>query len=220
MNSILPERLQNLFGLTPLMSYVFIGLIAFIILTGVFLKVNYFTAFLIFASSFVVSKATNVIANGSDLVLNLFLFLSFFLTARPGIKRFQQEQLVIQNFAFLVCVIQVVVIYLISGLDKLTSQAWRSGDAIFSIVNLEFFFNPLISVSLSETTCLLIAWIVILFELSFAILIWFKKTQDFLLAFGVLFHIGIAILLSLPDFGILMILLYSLFIQYPKKDNS
>jgi hypothetical protein len=127
------------------------------------------------------------------------------------------EQLIIQNFAFLICRVQLVFIYFLSGYNKLSSHAWRSGDAVFSIINLEYFFNPMISVSLSKTEYLLIAWIIILFELSFAFLIWFKKLRPFLLIAGVLFHLGIVFFLSLPDFGIVMILLYSLLIDYPKR---
>jgi hypothetical protein len=53
-----------------------------------------------------------------------------------------------------------------------------------------------------------IAWFTILFELNFAILIWIKEFRGFVLLIGVVFHLAIAIFLSLPDFGLIMLIAY------------
>ncbi len=217
---ILPERLLNsfLFSFNDVVIYVFIGAVVSVLVVSIFLKINYVTSFVVFIISFSISRVTGVVANGSDLVLNLFLFLSIFLCAIPRFKSVAllQRQLIIKNFFFFFCQIQVSLIYLLSGFDKITSEAWRSGEAIFSIINMDFFFNPLISISLDKTECLLIAWVTIFFELGFAFLIWVKKFRMPLLCIGIVFHVAIAFLLSLPDFGLIMILLYSLFIPYEK----
>jgi hypothetical protein len=217
---ILVERLQNSFlsGFNDVVVYVFVGVIIGVLLTSLFLRVNYVSSFLIFAVSFSASRTMAMIANGSDLVLNLFLFLSIFLSVVPRFKKstLAEGQLIIRNFFFLICRVQLALIYLLSGFDKITSEAWRSGDAIFSIINLDFFFSPLISIALSKTEYLLIAWTTIIFELSFAFLIWIRKFRFALLCLGIIFHLGIVFLLSLPDFGIVMILLYSLFIPFER----
>lgn len=210
---------QSKFGVTPsyLNTFLVTGII--FLLAGLILQINYIIGACIFLFSFAFSRVLYPVTNGSDLVLNLYLFLAIFLSIKPTIKNseFQTFQGIIQNFTFLFCKIQLALIYLLSGSDKLMSVAWRSGDAIFSILNLNYYLNPIITMSISETACFLIAWVVILFEISFAFLIWIKKIRPVLITLGVLFHLAIAVLLSLPDFGIVMILLYSLFIQYPKK---
>ncbi len=118
----------------------------------------------------------------------------------------------ISNFVLLLCRIQLALIYLLSGFNKLTSEAWRSGDAIYSIANLEYLNNPALSFHFNESMAMVLAWGVILFELAFPVLIWFRRFRIPVLFLGVCFHIGIIFFLSLPDFGVVMILTYSLFL--------
>jgi uncharacterized membrane protein YphA (DoxX/SURF4 family) len=187
-----------------------------LLLLSLVLKVNYITAALIFWLSLNLSRLAYPFVNGSDYVLNLFLFFSIFLSVTPTFKSetLRTAQYGISNFAFLFCKIQLALIYILSGFDKLTSPAWRSGDAIYSILHLEFFMNPHLTIPESKTLYVVIAWIVILFELSFPVLIWFERLRIYALVAGIIFHIAIIFILSLPDFGLVMILLYSLFIPF------
>jgi len=177
-------------------------------------RVNYFTALLICWLSFCLTRLTGFLASGSEQVLNLFLLLSLFLSQRPVLKTetLRSAQVIISNFAFLLCRIQLALIYAVSGVDKLFSKAWRSGDAVYSIMHLEFFFNPVIPVDLNEWMYKILAWAVILFELSFPILIWYRRFRLPFLILGVIFHLGIFFFLSLPDFGVVMILTYTIFL--------
>jgi hypothetical protein len=111
--------------------------------------------------------------------------------------------------------IQVAIIYLLSGVDKLYSDAWRSGTAIEYMVSLDYLFNPRLEGIFPSIPWLnfLIAWMVILFEVGFAVLIWTKKFRLGLLTAGVLFHLAIIIVLSLVDFGLIMIISYLIFIS-------
>lgn len=185
-------------------------------------KINYVTAGLIFWFSFSLTRFAIPFTNGSDYVLNLFLLLSILLPVTPAFKSegLRNKQLIISNFAFLFCRIQLCLIYVLSGFDKITSPAWRSGDAIYSIVNLELFANPHLSIPDNKSLYLLLAWTVILFELAFPVLIWFKQFRIYALVAGIIFHLVIIFGLSLPDFGLLMILLYSLFIPVRKKGKE
>lgn len=198
---------------------VFLVLILILLLVALVLKLNYITSALIFWFSFNFSAYAYPIVNGSDYVLNLFLFLSIFLSIVPAFRSevLRGKQLVISNFAFLFCKIQLSIIYVLSGFDKLTSTAWRSGDAVYSITNLDLFMNPHLSIPADKTLYFLLAWTIILFELTFPVLIWFKRFRIYALAAGITFHLVIMFVLSLPDFGLLMILLYSLFIPVRGK---
>ncbi len=199
---------------------VFLLLILIVILIALFVRVNYFTSALIFWFSFSLSRLTQPLANGSDQVLNLFLFISIFLSAKPSLPATLKEgQKIISNFAWLLCQLQLVLIYLLSGYDKLMSKAWRSGDAIYSITNLETYSNPWFAITLNKSIFAVIAWWVILFELSFPLLIWFSRFRIPILIIGFLFHMGIIFFLNLPDFGIIMILSYILFIPYQRENK-
>lgn len=195
---------------------VFLIVILILLLGALVLKINYVTSALIFWFSFNLTRFAYPVANGSDYVLNLFLFLSIFLSIIPTFKSetLRNKQSIISNFTFLFCKIQLSLIYVLSGFDKLTSSAWRSGDAIYSIANLEFFFNPHVSIPTGKSLHILLAWIIILFELSFPVLIWFKRSRIYALIAGVIFHLAIIFVLSLPDFGLLMILIYTFFIPF------
>lgn len=192
----------------------FLILILAILLVSLLVRLNYFTSIFIFWLSFCLSRLTQPVANGSDLVLNLFLFYSIFLATNPSFKTSAglDTQRIVSNFTLLACQIHVALIYLLSGYDKLISAAWRSGDAVYSIMNLEFFVNPGLSVSLDRKIFIALAWLIILFELCFPFLVWFKRFRIPVLLAGIIFHLSIIFLLSLPDFGIVMILVYSLFL--------
>jgi hypothetical protein len=193
---------------------IFLTVMSVALLSGLILPINYISSILIFLFSFLLSRSAFPVINGSDLVLNLFLFLSIFLCVRPAPPQFQ---LVISNAAFLLCRMQLGLIYFLSGFDKLMSDAWRSGGAVFSISNLEFFLNPNLHASPGRVLCFLIAWLIILFELSFGLLIWLKKFRWVMLGIGIFFHLIIIFVLSLPDFGVVMLLTYILFIPFSGK---
>ena len=183
-------------------------------------RVNYFTSALIFWLSFSLSRLTQPMSNGSDQVLNLFLFISIFLSERLFLlATLKVGQKIISNSAWLLCQLQLLLIYLLSGYDKLISKSWRSGDAIYAIINLETYSNPWFAMTLNKSIFMAIAWCVILFELSFPLLIGFKRFQVPILISGFLFHMGIIFFLNLPDFGIIMILSYILFIPYRKENK-
>jgi hypothetical protein len=201
---------------------IFLVSILILLSLALILKINYVTAALIFWFSFSLSRFSIPFTNGSDYVLNLFLLLSILLPITPTLKvdALWKNQLIISNFAFLFCRIQLCLIYVLSGFDKLASPAWRSGDAVYSIANQELFINPYLLTPDSKSLYLLLAWTIILFELSFPVLIWFKRFRMYALVAGIIFHIAIIFVLSLPDFGLLMILLYSLFIPVRDKRKT
>jgi hypothetical protein len=190
-----------------------------LLIISVLVQSNNISAILIFWFSVSLSRFMFPILNGSDLVLNLFLLIALFLPARPLLKPWGVvTQETISSIALLFARITLCLIYFLSGYDKLVSSAWRSGAAIHSIINLEHFFNPSFIFSGSKTLFMLIGWSVIIFEISFSLLIWFKKSRVLFLLTGVLFHLGIILLLGLPDFGLVMIICYLVFM--PLKNAS
>lgn len=220
-NSFLGYLLFAPLILTKIHNYLFFLIFLALLIVSLFLKINYWTAIVISWFSISLSRLFLPIINGSDLVLNLFLLIAIFFPDRPKLplKNGEHMQIIVSNIALLIAQLQFALIYLLSGYDKLTSTAWRSGAAIDSINHLKFYHNPFFTFELNETSSLLLSWMVILFELAFAFLIWFKPFRTPLLIAGVLFHLVIFFVLGLFDFALVMIICYGVFLPFKKSES-
>lgn len=155
-------------------------------------------------------------ANGSDLVLFMLALWCIPLATHPvfrspALNLFQKAAF---NTGVLLCQLQVIFIYLVSGYDKVLSEVWRSGVAIDYITHLTSLYNPLFEgwfeVRLVQQ---ILSWLTILFELAFVVLIWVQRTRLMMLAIGVIFHLFIWFVLSLPDFALIMMISYIIFLK-------
>ncbi len=177
-------------------------------------KPNYVVSGFLFWFAFSYYRLHFSVANGSDVVLLVLILLSIGLSAGLVWKKYVGLQRLIFNGTSLLIKIQIAIIYLLSGVDKLYSPAWRSGDAMHYIKSLDYLVNPRFVGLLPDVPWfnLCIGWCVIIFELLFPLLIWNRKTKFWMLSIGVLFHLAIIILLSLIDFGLIMIISYLIFL--------
>jgi hypothetical protein len=200
-----------------------------ILLTALFIRRNYFTAILIAWGTWNLYKIDFLFANGADYILMMLVFFAIPMSSYPRSKNeslfFVQK--VAHNTGLVLCQIQIALVYIISGLDKIQSEVWQTGDAIHYVNHFTALANPHFSPHLlgpGDLVPFLISWFTILFELNFPILIWLKEFRGFILLVGVVFHICIAIFLSLPDFGVIMLIAYIPFLTTKiigrKKDEE
>ncbi len=156
------------------------------------------------------------IQNGSADLMHIQLFFLMFMNENtPSLQdgKWKQFQCTLSNFAFLASQLQVILVYLIAGFSKVGAPNWVEGNALhFVALNEEYsveFFKaiawrfPLLLKGLS--------WAILLFQLSFPVLIWIKRFKSYLLGLGVLLHLSITLLMGIPDFGLIMIVMYLLF---------
>ena len=181
-----------------------------------FLRPNYFTTFLFFWLTFNLYIVYLPFANGADLVLFMLALWCIPIARKPTFK--SETGSIIQktchNAGIILCQLQVIFIYLVSGWDKLASNAWRSGDAIDYVVHLRNLYNPMFGGMFENPgSQMVLSWLTILFELAFVVLVWFKKTRIPILIIGIFFHLFIWIVMSLPDFALTMIISYILFLK-------
>lgn len=150
---------------------------------------------------------------GVDLISTFFLFYFCFASYRPKetLSEFTKSM---GSMAYRLMQIQVCIIYAYSGLDKVKGMPWWHGEALWTVVanaqiaRFDFTYMahfPLVIIALTYMT---LAW-----EIYFPVLVWLKPVRNFVLIFGVLTHIGIAIVINIPFFGMLMILTYILFLD-------
>ena len=159
---------------------VFFAISLALLVVTFFLRPNYFTTILFFWLTFNLYIVYLPFANGADLVLFMLALWCIPIARKPVFK--SETGSIIQktchNAGIVLCQLQVIFIYLVSGWDKLNSSAWRSGDAIDYVVHLRNLYNPMFAGMFEDPGLqMVLSWMTILFELAFVALVWFKKTR-------------------------------------------
>ena len=186
------------------------------------LKPYYVTRLLFFYLTFNLYVINLPIANGSDIVLFMLSFWSILMGRFPSItiQRKTDYQKMIFNLGLVLCQLQIVNVYLVSGLDKLFSETWRSGESLAYITHLDFYYNPVLPEMFeNDSINFILSWCTILFELLFVALVWTKRARLPILAIGVLFNLFVWIVLSIPDFALLMIISFLIFLKDEDYDK-
>lgn len=146
---------------------------------------------------------------GGDYLLNqLLLFLCFIPSTSKII--FTETKTAIYNFGVLAIFAQIFLVYLLSGYSKVIDTDWASGTAIIQISKCNhyslFQINNLL---LSQILC----YVIMVYQLTFPIIIWLKPVKKFILFIGILMHFYIALIMGLVSFGLIMIICYTLFTE-------
>ncbi|HEY3405696.1 MAG TPA: HTTM domain-containing protein [Ohtaekwangia sp.] len=189
---------------------------------SLFLPWNYMSGALFFWICLNLLRLHSSIINGSDLVVTMLAFWSIGMSVVPVFRsaKLRILQVAVFSLSVLFCQVQVAGIYLVSGWDKLWNTTWQSGEAFAYIAHFDSLINPWFVGSLSHKGIqFFLSWLTIVFELVFVVLIWFRKTRIPVLLVGVVFHLVIMIMLTLPEFGILMILSYLVFLEDSDYDR-
>jgi hypothetical protein len=197
------------------LSLVYIFFITLLII-GVFIPWNYLSGVIFFWITFNLYRITMPLTNGADQVqLALAVCMIFMVSIRYfKSSKMMAWQTVVFNASVLATQLIIVFVYFISGWDKLMTASWRTGDAFLMISNLQHLINPIFKDPLTNPVLnIVLAWITILFELTFVVFVWFRSTRIFTLIAGILFHFTIAIVLNLPEFALMMSVSYLVFLK-------
>jgi len=190
-----------------------------ILILSLFYKKNRWLYIAVFIVSinyiFIANKATN----SGDGLLNFLIFMLIFV--REGASKYSINQM-INNALLILIQVYFCLFYLSNAFGKIIKPLWRSGDYFKHAWNLYYYANPSFIPHwfFNPTLQFITAWSVMIFEFIFPVLIWFKPYKKPLLAIGILFHFGIAILLSLPDFGLTMAIVYILFYDFKQTPDN
>jgi hypothetical protein len=202
---------------------VFLSGYVLILLLALWLRPNYFTAAIIAWLWLNLYRLSFPISNGAAQVTLMLLVLAIPLSAYPMSMRpvGGTLQRCAYHTALLFARVYVCAIYVLSGVDKLMSEAWRSGEAMARARALTYSFNLSFDAWMPAEGAgvLVMAWLTIAFELLFPVLVWFKATRKWVLGAGVVFHIVIGAMLSLPEFAAVMVVSYAVFLKQEKASN-
>ena len=122
-------------------------------------------------------------------------------------------KITIANFTFLALKLQVVFLYLVASYYKMQGETWIDGTAFFYVLYNDMYTHPWFTNLFIDNTFVIksVSWFTLLFQLSFPVLVWIKKTKNVMLVAGIFLHVMIAWVMGIVDFGIIMILMYTLF---------
>lgn len=197
---------------------VFIGLIAVSCLVILIARPNYFLNAWLFIIELNLYVLLIPVADGSDLVLLTMTFIGFPLvpsrSEKANFNRVTVVRTALFNLARIVGMIQILLIYFVSGTDKLLSKTWQTGEAFEYIQNLSRIYNSsLFPVIQSPLWNIALSWITILYELIFCVMILAGRYRIATVSVGILFHLVIWFALSLPDFALVMIVSLLIFLK-------
>ncbi len=110
--------------------------------------------------------------------------------------------------------IHFCVIYFFAGLSKLQGETWWNGTAIWNaIANYEYQSLDLTFLARWPFIIDVITPATVLWELSFAALVWNRTLRPFVLFLGVGMHLGIGAFLGMWTFGLIMTFGYVSFVE-------
>ena len=116
---------------------------------------------------------------------------------------------------------QIAVIYLSSGLWKISYPMWRDGSAVHWALSLNAFHRFPWPVPVDWALFIaLVTWGTVLFELLFPVLVFFRVTRTPTLIAGIGLHIGLWATLELGPFSFLMIASYIAFLDPVRIRNG
>ena len=116
------------------------------------------------------------------------------------------EPTIAANVATRLFQIHLCVIYFFGGVAKTQGTSWWDGTALwYSVGNLEYQSMDMTWLANFPRLSSLLANTTLLWELSYAFLVWPKLTRPFVILIAVLMHGGIALFLGMITFGLMMI---------------
>jgi hypothetical protein len=142
-----------------------------------------------------------------------YLSLQSFFKKRKQIGSEKSKGLLTPVFYRLIQV-QLCVVYAYTGFEKLRGASWWDGTALWSVfANPQFVITDMTWTRNFPWLIVFVSFSTILFEIYFPIAVWIRPLRKYVLGFGVLFHTGIALIMALYGFALVMMAPYILFIE-------
>ena len=181
--------------------YIYIVVLLFILL-GLFTRISSILAILL---QLIIFKSFVMFNYGYDhfLTTSFFYCLIFPVGKVNSIDSLIFRKKIDINFNYKkVLRVHLAIVYLFAGLAKIVSATWWNGEAIWrslaTIYDDNFKIHPFF-------LCL-VGIITVIMETLYPIIIWHNKTRRITLYLTILMHLGIAFILQLPFFALLMII--------------
>jgi predicted DCC family thiol-disulfide oxidoreductase YuxK len=111
--------------------------------------------------------------------------------------------------------IQMAVLFLYSGIEKIRGDEWWSGDALWwAFTTTEFYHGSLLALFAQQYWLVTVGtYASIVIEIAFPFLVWQRATRPYLLAAAIFLHVSFGVLLGLVYFSFIMIMGHMSFLR-------
>lgn len=183
---------------------------------------KWFTGLALYLALLNLQMRNHLVLDGSDNVIIVTLPLlilaesyRFFSYNWPSFS-FERQLLakhIRQAFTVLI-ILQICIIYFVTGVVKAGADVWQSGLANYYILQLDEFMGSKWNLLLVKNELFVksTTYMTLVFEILFPLAILHKTTRYIWLSIGVIFHIGIWVLMKIDVFPWIMIATYFIFI--------
>lgn len=160
------------------------------------------------------NKAYVILDGGNNLMQILMIYLIFMDPSTVSNKHkyewMNQINNVASNLSFYMVRLQVVILYLVSGLAKIDGTLWQNGTALYYTLNIDAYSHPIAKSLVSNYEILTVVgtYATLVYQLAFPWMVWNLKIRPYLLAFGTFIHIQISFVMGLFMFGLAIAVAY------------
>jgi len=182
------------------------------------------TALLIYIASMNLNNRAWVILDGGDNLMQIMLIYLIFMDPslpseepRPGVLMYLNNAGT--NAAFLAARLQVIAVYLVAGLGKVSGELWQNGTAIFYTLSVDDFTLPAVRTFVADYPIFSVVatYVTLLYQVSFPWLIWNRRFRPWLMLLGTAIHLQIALVMGLFSFGLAVMSSYVVFFPDEKS---
>lgn len=160
---------------------------------------------------------------GSEILRISLLFLAFTDSFKYlAIKKSKEPINLVYQLAVLSLMIHICYVYLTNAYFKLENDEWQTGYAIgYFMISVDSWNVFDVGVFALKYPWLIksLSWFVLVFQILFPFLVWFKKTKLPIIIVGVILHVLMIFIAHLYIFEIVVILHYGLFISNKEWEN-
>ena len=146
---------------------------------------------------------------GVQIMENMLLWLAF-MHVRPGGT--------ISTAAFWMARVQLLLAYAAAAAHKSTGSSWPDGTAV-SLVAADPLFN-LGWLLQAPWLCTLLTYAALAWMTTFPLAMWSRGTRHWWLIAGVVFHLGTAVFMGIPQMGLAFIACYALWSDKQEADRA
>jgi hypothetical protein len=183
---------------------------------GIFSIIGFITniSLLIFTIAFISiqSRIFTIIITGGDCIIRMMLFALIFIDCGSrysidGFLGWSSNLEYIDGWTIRLLQINICIIYLFSAIAKLNDKTWLGGNTVkYAIYSGTWGRRLFLNLRLKEWIWKSLTWSVLLFEYFAPILFGISELRIFAIIFGICFHLGTTIFMTIGSFGPIMIL--------------
>lgn len=156
---------------------------------------------------------------GGEVLVNIMLFYLMFIHKPKDKGWFSDLQNILNNSFYWIMLVQVCILYFYSAIYKFMDPNWVNGYAVMYVSRIKVFSSLMTDIFNDNYVLSVIAtYLTLAYQLLFPIAVWMKRVKVPFLLFGVLFHLMIAFGMGIFTFGMIMIVMYILFLDESQLD--